>query len=246
MTAAFHITQTFEAQPTATETFTPVPTNTPEPTATEEPTATAVPAEDEEELLISRREDQATELPPEPTATAYFPDKADFVAALPSPNQFLPGQRFNLTWQLRNAGTTTWSGKYRFHYSEGIQLADQSSYSISESTDPGGVMTITMPATAPSQPGTYQCTWVLENPDGVPFYWVNYVTIVGDQTFITDVPELNPTETPSSLEWMCSDPDRSNIQGSGCQEYCSQPVVEQMAQSGLDCYAYGERVTYEE
>ena len=72
-TAAVHITETFAAMPTATETFTPVPTNTPEPTATAIPTATEVT----EELFISRPLEIPTEVPAEPTATAYFPDKAD-------------------------------------------------------------------------------------------------------------------------------------------------------------------------
>ncbi len=243
-TAAVHITQTFETLPTNTPTFTPVPTNTntPEPTATEIPTAT----EDLSDMMISRQSVPVTEVPPEPTATVYFPDKADFVSALPSPNQFVPGQRFYLTWQLKNTGTSTWSGKYRFHYNDGIQLADQSSYEINEVVDPGGIFSITMPATAPDSQGTYKTTWVLENPDGIPFYYINYVTIVGDQTFITQVPELNPTATPSSYEWMCSDPERSRIQGDGCYEYCSENTVLQLELNGKACYANGERVRYGE
>ena len=242
LTAAVHITQTFEALPTNTPTFTPEPTNTPEPTATEIPTATEEP----EEFLISRIEVIPTEVPPEPTATVYFPDKADFVSALPSPNQFTPNQHFYLTWQLKNTGTSTWSGKYRFHYNDGIKLADQSSFEINETVEPGSILTITMPATAPDSLGTYKTTWVLENPDGIPFYYINYVTMVGDQTYITAAPELNPTGTPSSFEWMCSDPERSRIQGDGCTGFCSADTVIQMEINGMACYANGERVTYGE
>lgn len=247
-TAAARITQTFEAMPTATATFTPVPTNTPEPTATTPPT----PTEDTEAMLISRSEEdgdmlisRGTEVPTavlEPTATIPFPDKAEFVAALPSPNQFLPNQRFNLTWQLKNTGTSTWSGKYRFYYSDGIQLADRDSFSIAENVEPGKVLTITMPATAPGSEGTYKTTWVLENPDGIPFYWVNFITIVGDKTFITQEPELAATVTPSSLEWMCSDVDRSRIQGDGCLEFCIGDTITQMEANGLFCYVDGERI----
>lgn len=232
-TAIVRITQTFEAMPTATFTPTPVPTNTPEPTATEEPT----PTEIEEEFLIQRVE--PTDIP-EPTATVHFPDKADFVSALPSPNQFVPGQHFYLTWQLKNVGDSTWSGKYKFYFNDGAHVIDQNSYEINELVEPGGVLTIAMPATAPSETGTYKTTWVLENPDGIPFYYVNYVTIVGERTFITDVPDLNPTGTPSSLDWMCSDPERSNIQGSGCEDYCSG------LKAGSVCYAYGEQYSYGE
>ena len=241
-TAAMQLTETFEAIPTETPTFTPEPTstNTPEPTATDVPT----PTEDLSDMLITHRDAPATEIPHEPTATVYFPDKADFVSALPSPNQFTPNQHFYLTWQLKNSGTSTWSGKYRFHYSDGIHLAEQDSYEINELVEPGGILSVTMPAAAPGDMGTYKTTWVLENPDGIPFYYVNYVTIVGDQTYITAAPELNPTGTPSSLDWMCSDPERSRIQGDGCYEYCSADTVTQMEMNGKACYANGERVNY--
>ena len=239
-TAAVHITETFAAMPTATETFTPVPTNTPEPTATAIPTATEVT----EELFISRPLEIPTEVPAEPTATAYFPDKAEFYASLPSPNQFLPNQRFNLTWQLKNTGTSTWSGKYRFFYSDGVQLADQSSYEITDIIEPGGILTVTLPATAPGAEGTYKTTWTLMNPDGIPFYYINYITIVGDQTFITEEPSLRPSQTPSSLDWMCSDPERSRIQGDGCFEFCGFENVRQLESVGSACYVNGERITY--
>ena len=239
-TAAAHLTQTFEAMPTSTPTFTPVPTDTPEPTATytPEPTATV------EEMLIERIEVQDSPTPIPPTATVYFPDKADFVSALPSPNQFVPDQHFYLTWQLKNVGTSNWSGKYSFRYSDGIKLADQDSYAINEVIEPGGTLTITLPATAPDTEGTYQTTWELVNPDGIPFYYLSYVTIVGDRTFITAVPELNPTATPSSLSWMCSDAERSRIQGEGCRDYCLPDVIVQMELEGLTCYADGESVNY--
>lgn len=244
-TAAAHITQTFEALPTNTPTFTPEPTST----FTPEPTATAIPLPTEEpiEYMITRNEDTNQVVPteiPEPTATVFFPDKADFVSVLPSPNQFVPGQRFYLTWQIKNTGTSTWSGKYRFYYSNGIQLADQSTYSITETVAPGAILTITMPATAPSSEGTYQTTWTLENAEGIPFYYVYYTTIVGDQTFITAVPELNPSATPSTLEWMCSDPERSKVQGDGCTTFCTNEMIDYLVRNGADCYANGERVLY--
>ncbi len=238
-TAAVHLTQTFEAMPTATSTFTPVPTNTPEPTATDEPTPTEV----EEEFLIEHVEVQDSPTPIPPTATVYFPDKADFVAALPSPNQFVPNQHFYLTWQIKNSGTSTWSGKYQFYHSDGIQLADQESYEISEVVAPGEILTITVPATAPETMGTYQTTWTLKNPEGIPFYYQYYTAIVGDRTFVTAAPELEPSATPSSLDWMCSDPERSILQGNGCTEYCTASVVQQMAEKGRTCYANGESVS---
>ncbi len=248
-TAAVKITQTYEARPTETSTNTPAPTETPEPTAT------AVPTEDpEEDLMIIRnvepddeymisRQDSAVALP---TATIVFPDKAQFVSALPSPNQFVPNQHFYLTWEIKNTGTTTWSGKYQFFYSDGIHLADQDSYAINQTVAPGESLLITMPATAPDTVGTYKTTWTLQNPDGIAFYYLYFVAIVGDKTYITDVPALQPTGTPSSLEWMCSDANRSLQQGDGCADYCTESVVNEMAANGLTCFAFGAEVNYAE
>ena len=132
-----------------------------------------------------------------------------------------------------------WSGKYRFYHSIGIQLADQDSYSITDIVEPGGTLTITMPATSPDTEGSYSTVWTLENPNGIPFYYANYVAYVGDRTYITGVPELNPTATPSSLEWMCSNAERSRIQGDGCVDYCAEN-----AGKG-SCYANGEIVNYD-
>ena len=243
-TAAVRLTETFQALPTSTDTPTPVPTDTPEPTATatEEP----MPTQEEEDLLITRGEEESQivrEEPtntPEPTATVFFPDKADFDSVLPSPNQFVPGQHFYLTWKLKNTGTSTWSGKYKFYYSDGAHLADQNTYEINELVEPGGFLTVTLPATVPAETGTFTTTWTLQNPDGIPFYYVNYVAIVGDRTFITNVPELYPTATPSSLSWMCSDPERSRIQGSGCEGYCAALEKDSVCYSDGERYDYGE------
>ncbi len=241
-TAALRLTQTFEAMPTATATNTPVPTDTPIPTATD----TAVP-EIEEEVMITRRDNAtptaaATAMP---TATVYFPDKAEFIAVLPSPNEFVPNQHFYLTWQIKNTGTSTWSGKYRFYHNGGIQLGDSGTYSITEVVKPGGILTIAIPSTAPETEGTYTTTWTLENPDGIPFYNLNYTANVGDRTYITPAPDLNPSATPSTLEWMCSDAERSMLQGDGCIDYCDA-AAKGLESVGMACYANGERIYYEE
>ena len=99
-----------------------------------------------------------------------------------------------------------------------------------------------MPAAAPASEGTYKTTWTLENPDGIPFYYVNFITIVGDKTFVTEIPYEEPTATPSSLVWMCSDPERSRIQGDGCVEFCTYENVLMLESNGLYCYADGERI----
>lgn len=225
-TLCAEFTETAKAIP-PTETATALPTNTAEPTATQTPIM--IPT-------VPSAGMNAT-----PTSGVVNPYQVEFVWVDPYPNQFVPNQKFTMTWQLKNIGTATWSGKYRFYHRNGIQLADQSSYSINEIISPGGILTISMPATAPEAFGTYQTEWALANPEGVEFYYVYYTANVGEQSFITSQPS-EATATPNSLYWMCSDAERSNIQGNGCDEFC-RLNGSNLALNGLKCYSYGEQVT---
>ena len=228
-TAIVHITETFEAMPTNT------PTEVPTATPTEEPTATL-------QLIAPVSNMIQNVAPAAPTATVVFPDRADFVSALPSPNQFLPGQKFMTTWSIKNIGTTTWTGKYRFYHTDGPRLADYDEYTISKDVKPGETLDIVMPATAPNAEGTYTSTWTLANPEGIVFYNIYYVAIVGDKTFITALPGEDATATPAGTWWMCTDKDRSILQGHGCADYCNAEVVQMLAAEGKKCYSYGEVV----
>lgn len=227
--------QTVVAGLTQTATYFPMNTATvlPTETATAEPTATRPP------IVIPSLQSgtgQSTA-----TSSAVYPYAVEFISSSPYPNQFLPGQKFTLTWQFKNTGTTNLSWKTRFYHQNGIQLADQSSYSIDQSVEPGDTLTISMPATAPAEHGTHKTEWVFQDPNGIIFFTVYYLAIVGDQSFITDEPG-SPTSTPNSLYWMCSDPNRSNIQGNGCTEYCRLNGGS-MLQSGVSCYSMGVQVT---
>ena len=224
-TSVVNITETYEALP-PTETPTATPTEVPSSTPTEDPPV--VPT--------------AVEIVVTDTPRVSLADKAEFVSVLPSPNQFKVGQVFNLTWQIKNVGISTWSGKYKFFHLDGIRLANQDTFAIDTTVEPGGILTVSMLATAPDTEGSYQTTWAISNPDGIVFYNVYYNLIVGDTTYITDI-VIDTTATPSSLDWMCSDPDRSILQGSGCKDYCTDAVILSMAEAGKTCYANGTRLS---
>lgn len=226
LTLYAEFTETAKALP-STETATLVPTNTVQPTATQRPVI--IPT-------IPIAINAAT-----PTSSSVNPYQVEFVWVDPYPNQFYPNQKFTLTWQLKNIGTATWSGKYRFYHRNGIQLADQSSYTINDVIAPGAILTISMPATSPEVFGTYQTEWALANPEGVEFYYVYYTANVGENTFITTQPSQS-TSTPNSLYWMCSDSNRSIIQGNGCEEFC-RLNSNTLSLNGLKCYSFGEQVT---
>lgn len=219
------ITGTWMARPTET----PIPTATP----TETPTDTPVPT-----LPLPIQPSAG------PTATIFFPDKADFVSVLPSPNLFTPGQTFVLTWQIKNIGISNWSGKYSFRHTDGVRLSTQTEYSINSIVAPNDTLTISLPSTAPETAGNYQTTWSIVNPDGIVFYNVYYNFTVGDTTYITSIPTGAVTATPSSLYWMCTDAERSKVQGGGCKDYCSIQTINTLLNEGLTCYSAGLKVEY--
>lgn len=217
---------------------TPLPTETPAPTDTVEPTVDAIVLP----TMPAIAEIPLTEAVPTEDPGRENPYKAEVVEIGPSPNQFLPGQQFTWTISLKNTGTVTWSSKYTFSYSKGIQLANQGSFPIDTVTPPGGILTINMKATAPTQEGTHQTEWKFTNPEGIAFYYIYYNVIVGDTTFITpEAATTAPTATPNSLDWMCSDAARSNIQQQGCDEYCRNNAAT-MLQNGKNCYSYGVHI----
>lgn len=219
-TIVVQLTETAAALPPTVTVFVPVEISAPTPT-------TPV-------ILIPSA---VTIIQSTPTNSITNPYQVEFVSAEPSPNQFTPGQTFTLTWRLKNIGTATWSGKYVFAFNKkGIQLANQSSYAINTVVAPGETLVISMPAIAPSDYGTYQTEWSFSTPEGIRFYYVYYSVIVGDTTFITSEPTV--TITPSSLSWMCTNSERSNVQGSGCEEFCSINKLS-LNNEGQTCYVFG-------
>ncbi len=217
---------------------------TPEPTETALPTDTPQPTEAPmvlPTLEIQLPPTQEAALPPTEIPAVENPYKAEIVSIGPSPNQFLPGQQFTWTISLKNIGTATWSGKYTFSYQNGVQIANQNSVHIDTVTPPGATMTLNIPATAPNEYGTHQSEWKFARPDGVAFFYIYYNAIVGDKTFITSEPGGTATATPNTLDWMCSDPNRSNIQQSGCDEYCRNNAY-MMQKAGKNCYSYGVHI----
>ncbi len=222
------ITETFQALPTNTETPSPEPTLT----FTVAPTDT---------ISVPVSQDTAT-------SAVVNPYKAEVIGVFPSPNQFTPGQTFVLSWQIKNTGTAVWSGKYSFKHTDGIQLASSDSAPISDVIEPGNVLTLSLNAAAPTDYGDYKTTWTLYTPEGIPFFYVYYNLTVGDKSYITSLPSVstitptpNGTMTPSSLQWMCGDLERSKIQGSGCEQFCNSYGYS-LRSSNEDCYVNGNLV----
>jgi Ig-like domain from next to BRCA1 gene len=151
------------------------------------PSATPVPS----------RSTQAAAPQSTPTAVQppVSPDKSALIA-LNMPKTVAPGQRFNVSFTIANAGMSTWSeaGGYRLvcdtlnHSSnycpQGLSVSLQS-YTIA----PGQQAQFVLTLLAPSQPGTYS-TWVNLARNGALFSTPDVTT-----RFAVQVPPPTPTAT---------------------------------------------------
>jgi hypothetical protein len=146
------------------------------PPATQIPTATKAPLATNTPLggALPTLPPLAT-LPPlmTPTkASLNIADKAAYITQSPSDNTSVKtGQVFNITWRMRNTGTTTWNQnyQYRFFAAANKLSTNASSYPLTKTVPPNGEVDLTVVATAPSSTGTYDTQWVLTNPEGTNF-----------------------------------------------------------------------------
>jgi uncharacterized protein YkwD len=96
-------------------------------------------------------------------------DSASFVqdVTVQDNERFLPGQIFDKTWRLKNAGTCTWTSQYILTFSKGIQM-NASEVSPLPETMPGDTVDITVKMAAPSDENITQARadFEIRNPNG--------------------------------------------------------------------------------
>lgn len=140
--------------------------------------------------------------PPQPTNTAVtFPtlppvtntpvasptplcDLGQFVrdVTIPDGTTFAPGTAFTKTWQLRNAGTCTWSG-YSLVFDSGEAMGGASPTAI-PTVGPGQEVDLTVNMTSPANIGSYRGYWRIRNAAGV------FIPILGGhegRSFFVDI-----------------------------------------------------------
>jgi hypothetical protein len=110
-------------------------------------------------------------------------DKAMYITQSPSDNATVQaGKVFNITWRLRNTGTTTWNTNYayRFFAARNKIPTSANGYNLTTSVPPNGEVDITVVATAPTTAGAYDTQWVLTNPEGTNFsYFTLDINVTG-------------------------------------------------------------------
>lgn len=163
-TAIAEITQQALLNPSATNTFTPLPpTDTPVPSPTPitpTPTFTEVPP-------------TYTPLPPIATTTpTVSPTRSDFncqlVSSSPPLNQvYPPGGDFDGRWTFKNTGSEVWDkDKVDFLFISGTKFQEHvDKLDLSSSVNKGDSIEFIVDMLAPRSAGTYSATWGLKKDD---------------------------------------------------------------------------------
>jgi hypothetical protein len=184
---------TLTSIPTQLPTFTSRPTDTqPASTMTPEPTRTAIPPSQTPtaENLCNR-------------ASPGFP-RID--VEIDDDSIMFPGERFTKVWRLVNSGTCTWTPDYKAVWFFGANLGDSVSVLLRESVAPGESIDIMVDMTAPTDAGTYQSNWKLQDESGQTFgigptgsspFWVRIVVIHTPTPTFSPSPAPTATPTPS-------------------------------------------------
>jgi len=155
-------TLTAVALPTGTLTPTVTITVTPAPTATSgTPTATQI-------VYVPPVQSGATAAI---TATgAVGCNNAAFVEdiSIADKTKIAPGASFTKTWRIKNTGTCTWTGNFKFTFVGG-ELFGSDTTKIRRNVAPGATTDFSLSMVAPNSAGTYSSSWRLANENGVLF-----------------------------------------------------------------------------
>jgi hypothetical protein len=165
------VAATVLAQVTQAAALAPSATSIPSPTATEQPSATPTAAIT---ATLSLTATQTTGTPGSGTA-----DLVEWVSqTIPDDTIFEPGETFTMTWQLKNAGTSTWSAFYMLRFFSGSSFGAPDEIPLGQEVLPGETVAITLQMEAPDTPGTYRSDWVMATESRFNFKEPIYLKIV--------------------------------------------------------------------
>ena len=108
-----------------------------------------------------------------PAASAPAPggDRGEYVSdvTIPDGTVFSPNENFQKTWEIANAGQTTWTTEYSLIYIDGALLGAPPAIPLPSTVEPGGRVRITVDMVAPPDAGGYRGYWKLRNASGQVF-----------------------------------------------------------------------------
>jgi len=151
--------------------------------------------------------------PPPPTPTTVpLVDNARFVAdvTIPDGTIFNPNAKFTKTWRVQNSGTTSWDTGYQLAFLSGDRMSNPATMTLTRSVNPGEQIDLSVPLSAPANPGTYRGIFQMRNVAGA--FFGNKLTVVIKVLAPTPTrtpiakgsPTVTPTPTPRTftVTWM--------------------------------------------
>lgn len=75
---------------------------------------------------------------------------------------FKSGQSFAVKWIVKNSGKNSWPPGMDVKFSNGVNMGNQARLEIPDAMKPGDTYAIKLDAKAPTNPGTYYMTWIVE------------------------------------------------------------------------------------
>lgn len=122
---------------------------------------------------------------------------------IPDGSLLVPGQYFNKTWRLVNAGTCEWTQAYAVVWFSGESFGSRPVQPLRVHANPGESIEISIDLVAPGSPGQYQGYWKLMSPEGRLFgigpngdapFWVKAQVMRVE----TETPAPSPTAVPTT------------------------------------------------
>jgi hypothetical protein len=104
--------------------------------------------------------------------TSFACDSAQFVdhvivdVPVQNGSTVMPGTHFTKTWQILNDGRCEWTADYALVLNSSDGLGAEEVIFLPGAVAPGATIDISVPMTAPQEPGTYTSEWILRNADG--------------------------------------------------------------------------------
>jgi hypothetical protein len=167
---------------------------TPSPTQVAPPTETAT--------VIPTSAPSATST--QTTGTPATNDLAMWVSqTVQDDTTFLPGQKFTMTWTIKNVGTSTWTTGYRLRFYSGVAFGVPNNYiMLDKEVKPGETVDITAQMEAPLIPAEYRSDWVMSNESLRNFKEPVFLKIKvakpsATQTLTVTATATVPTQTPT-------------------------------------------------
>jgi hypothetical protein len=82
---------------------------------------------------------------------------------------FKPGTVFAKIWQIKNAGTCTWTTAYSLVYASGESMGSPVALPLLQDVKPGETVDLRLTLIAPENPSTYTGNWYLQDTSGAVF-----------------------------------------------------------------------------